>query len=81
MIVGSEGFVAWFYGVTWKTLKNASKNIYAKYTIHTVGLIFCIVGLYPILQFLNPILQFAGLALFLGGMVIFITPFGVEKEN
>ena len=81
MVIGSSGFVAWFYAVTWQLLRNASKNIYARYAIHAVGLVFIIIGLYPILRFLHPVLQFGRFALLLGGLVIFVTPFGVEKEN
>ena len=80
-VIGSEGFIAWFYAVTWKLLRNASKNIYAKYVIHTVGLVFIIVGLYPLLRFVHPAYQFIGIVMILIGIVVFVTPFGVKRDN
>lgn len=79
MIIGTNGFVAWFYTVTWKLLQEFSRKTYGKYITHSLGITLIILGMFPIIRFLNPMLQFGGLALILGGLVFFITPFGVEQ--
>jgi hypothetical protein len=75
----ANGFVAWFYAVTWRLLQDFSRKTYGQYITHTLGLILIILGMYPILRLLNPGLIFGGLALVLGGIVVFTTPFFVNK--
>jgi hypothetical protein len=80
-IVGSGGFVAWFYVETWKLLQDFSKKTYGKYITHTVGVLFVILGLVPIIKQMNPVLWFGGIALSLGGIVIFWIPFFNGNEG
>ena len=80
MIMGTSGFVAWFYAVTWRLLQNFSRRTYGKYITHSLGVIFIIIGMFPILKLMHPLPLFGGFALILGGIVIFITPFGVEQN-
>jgi hypothetical protein len=75
----ANGFVAWFYAVTWRSLQDFSRKTYGKYITHSLGLILIILGMYLILRLLNPALIFGGLALILGGIVVFTTPFFVNK--
>jgi len=76
-IIGTEGFVAWFYAVTWRLLQDFSRKTYGKYITHIIGLLFMILGLIPIIKLMNPVLMFGGIALLLGGIVIFLVPFSV----
>jgi hypothetical protein len=78
-IIGTEGFVAWFYAVTWRSLQNFNRKTYGKYTTHVVGLLFMILGLIPIIRLMDSLLVVGGLALLLGGIVIFIVPFSVVE--
>jgi hypothetical protein len=79
--IGSGGFVAWFYAVTWRLLQDFSRKTYGKYITHIVGLLFMILGLVPIIKLMNPVLVFGGIALLLGGIVIFSIPFFVRNEG
>ena len=78
MFIGTEGFVAWFYAVTWRSLQEFSRKTYGKYITHSLGLILITIGMYPIIKIMNPVLIFGGIALILGGIVIFTTPFTVK---
>jgi hypothetical protein len=80
-IIGTEGFVAWFYAVTWRSLQNFSRKTYGKYTTLIVGLLLMILGLIPIIKLMNPVLVVGGLALLLGGIVIFSIPFFVINKG
>jgi hypothetical protein len=79
--IGSDGFVAWFYAVTWRLLQDFSRKTYGKYITHILGLLFMILGLIPIIKLMSPLLVFGGIALLLGGIVIFSTPFFVMTEG
>ena len=78
MAIGTEGFVAWFYAVTWRLLQNFSRKTYGKYITHFLGLILITIGMYPMIKIMNPVLIFGGIALILGGVVVFTTPFTVK---
>ena len=79
MVIGTEGFVGWFYAVTWRLIQRFCKKTYGKFITHSLGVILIILGMYPIIRFLNPIFQFGGLALIFGGLVLFITPFSLNQ--
>jgi hypothetical protein len=64
-IIGTEGFVAWFYAVIWKSLQNFSRKTYGKYIIHIIGFLCMILGLIPIIRLMNPVFVFVGIALLL----------------
>jgi hypothetical protein len=80
-IIGSGGFIAWFYAVTWRLLQDFSRKTYGKYITHIIGLLFMILGLIPIIKLMNPVLVVGGIALLLGGIVIFSIPFFVRSEG
>jgi len=80
-IIGTEGFVAWFYAVTWRLLQDFSRKTYGKYITHIIGLLFMILGLIPIIKLMNPVFVFGGIALLLGGIVIFSIPFFVINKG
>ena len=79
MLIGYEGFIAWFYAVTWRLLQDFSRRTYGKYITHSLGVIFIIIGMFPIIKIMNPVLIFVGIALILGGIVVFTTPFTVNQ--
>jgi len=79
MIIGTDGFVAWFYSVIWRLLQQFSRKKYGKYITHSLGVLFIIFGIYPIIRFLHPMLQFSGLMIILVGITFFVTPFGIKQ--
>ena len=79
MFIGTSGFVAWFYAVTWRLFQDFSRKTYGKYITHSLGVLFIIIGMFPILKLMHPLPMFGGFSLILGGIVIFITPFSVEQ--
>jgi uncharacterized membrane protein YjgN (DUF898 family) len=78
-IVGSSGFVAWFYAVTWKSLQQFGTKAYGRYLLHSIGVFFIILGLIPLIRLMHPVLIFGGIALLLGGVVIFIAPLSTPQ--
>lgn len=78
-IIGTEGFVAWFYAVIYNRIRNACKNILVKITVHIIGLITMVLGFYFFIVNMPSLKSIAGLFLMFIGLVIFIMPFGVEK--
>jgi hypothetical protein len=79
MVIGTEGFVAWFYAVIYNRIRIACKNISIKLSIHLIGLIIMMLGLYFFIATLPSFASIAGLFLLLVGMVVFVLPFGDNK--
>ena len=79
MIIGTEGFIAWFYGLMYKRIRRMCKNIFVKLSIHSSGLIIMIVGMYLFKVTMPSLTSIAGLLLILIGLVVFVLPLGVEK--
>ncbi len=80
-IVGSEGFVAWFYAIIYNKIRNACKNIIVKVVIHAIGLIMIIFGLHAIISTMPSFTSVMGVFLIFLGLVAFVIPFGVKNKN
>lgn len=78
-IIGTEGFVAWFYSLIYMRVVRACKNIFVKIIVHSIGLIVIIIGLFA-LKTITPPTHILGIILIFAGVVVFITPFGVNAE-
>ena len=79
MIIGTEGFVAWLYAVIYNRIRKACRNIFIKLSIHLIGLMIMILGLYFFIATLPSFTSIAGLFLLFIGMAVFVLPFGVNK--
>jgi len=79
-IIGTDGFVAWFYSIIYMRVVRACKNIFVRMIIHSIGLIITILGLFALITKMPSMTSIFGIVLILGGIVIFITPFGVNAE-
>jgi hypothetical protein len=78
MVVGIKGFIAWFEALVYRKLRNACKNIYVKISVHTIGILLMVVGIYFLITTLPSLTSIAGLFLIVIGLVIFVIPLGVE---
>jgi hypothetical protein len=78
MIIGSAGFIAWFEGIIYNIVSKACKNIFVKIFVHSLGLIFIILGIYLLITTMPSFTSVLGLFLGLIGLVIFVTPFGAK---
>jgi len=79
-IIGTDGFVAWFYSIIYMRVVRACKNIFVRMIIHSIGFIITILGLFALITKMPSMTSIFGIVLILGGIVIFITPFGVNAE-
>jgi|GEM_PF-1519158 len=77
--VGSGGFIAWFYAVIINRVQKSCKNIFVKISVHIIGLISMIFGLYFFVTTMPSVTSVIGLLLMLIGLVIFVIPFGTRK--
>jgi membrane protein YdbS with pleckstrin-like domain len=78
-VIGTRGFVAWFYAVVYNRILAACKNIFVKISMHLIGLIAIVVGLYFLILTMPSIASVGGLVLLLIGLVVFVIPFGTKK--
>lgn len=78
MISGKEGFVAWFEAIIYNKIRQACKNITIRISVHLLGLISIIIGLYLLIIYLPSLISIGGLFLSLIGTVIFLIPIGVK---
>ena len=79
MVIGTEGFVAWFQGLIYNKILDACKNIYVKVFIHLIGVIAIIIGVYLLITTMPSLVSIGGLFLALIGLVVFVTPFGAKS--
>ena len=79
-IIGTEGYIAWLFGPIYLKIRNAYKNIYLKMFIHSIGLVFGIIGIYYLIATLPSFLSMIGIFIALFGFIIFLTPLGIENE-
>ena len=77
-VIGTEGFVAWFYAIIYNRVRKACENIFIKIFVHIIGLTSMIIGLYFLMARMPPLSIAAGIFFIMGGLVIFLTPIGVE---
>lgn len=78
--IGTKGFVAWFYAVIYMRIVCACKNIFVRITIHSIGLIAIIIGLFALISTMPSSTSIIGLFMILIGIVVFVTPFGANVE-
>lgn len=80
MVIGTEGFVAWFEAILYNRIRKACKNIIIKLFIHSIGLIFMISGMYFLIATMPSFKSIAGLFLIIIGLVVFLIPIGVRSQ-
>ena len=78
-IIGTGGFVAWFYAVIYNRIQNACNNIIIRIFVHLIGLIATIIGLYFLITTMPSFTSIGGMVLIFMGLVIFFIPFGSKK--
>ena len=78
MVIGTKGFIAWFELLVYYKLRNACKNIYVKISVHTIGILLMVAGVYFLITTMPSLASIAGLFLIVIGLVIFVIPLGVE---
>ena len=80
-IIGTRDFIAWFYAIIYmRVVRVCKKYFFVKITIHTIGLIIIIIGLYAFITSILLKLSIYGLFLIFAGIIIFVIPFGVNAE-
>ena len=79
-IIGTNGFVAWFYSLIYMRIVRACKNIFVRITIHLLGLIVTIIGLFALITTMPSITSIFGIFLTMIGVVVFIMPFGANTK-
>ena len=77
-IIGTKGFMAWFYAVIYNRVRKACKNLFVKISVHLLGLIFMILGIYFLIVTMPSFISIAGLFLILIGLVVFWIPLGAK---
>ena len=78
MVVGTKGFIAWLYAIVYNPIRNASKNIYVKIFVHTIGILLIVAGIYFLIIMIPSLASIVGLLLIFIGLFIFLIPLGVE---
>ncbi len=78
MIVGKEGFVAWFEATIYNKIREACKNIFMKIFVHILGLLLMIIGIYFLIATMPSFTSIAGSFLILIGLVVFLIPLGAK---
>jgi hypothetical protein len=81
MVIGTEGFVAWFEAIIYNRIRKACKNISIRILVHLLGLTSMIIGLYLLIVYMPSGISIGGLFLCLIGFVIFLIPMGVNNQN
>jgi len=78
VVVGTEGFVAWFEAIIYNKIRRACKNIFLKIFVHSIGVLLMLAGIYFLITTMPSITSIAGLFLFFIGLFVFLIPVGVE---
>lgn len=78
MVVGTEGFIAWFEALIYNKIRHACKNIYVKIFVHALGILLVVGGLYFLITTIPSFTSIIGLFLIFIGLVVFVIPLGVE---
>jgi len=79
-IIGTDGFVAWFYSIIYMRIVRACRYNIIRILIHSIGLLLTILGLYAFITIIPSITSALGIFIILGGVVIFVIPFGINAE-
>ncbi len=79
-IIGTDGFVAWFFSIIYIRVVRACKNIIVRILVHSIGLIISILGLFYFFSTMPSLTSMFGMFLAFTGIVIFVIPFGVNAE-
>ena len=77
-VIGTKGFVAWFYAVIYNRVRKACKNIFVKIFVHLLGIVFVALGVYFLIVTIPSFTSIAGLFLILIGLVVFLIPLGAN---
>ena len=80
-IIGTDGFVAWFYSLIYMRVVRACKNNFVRILVHSIGLIITIFGLFYLFSTMLSITSIYGMFLVFIGIVVFVTPFGIYAEQ
>ena len=80
-VIGSDGFVAWFYAIFYMKVVKACRNIVVRMFIYSIGIIIIIIGLFYFILTMPSIISIIGMFMILIGVIVFITPFGVNAEH
>ena len=78
MVVGTKGFISWFEALIYNKIRDACKNIYVKISVHTIGILLMVVGIYFLITTMPSLASITGLFLIIIGLVIFVIPLGLE---
>jgi ABC-type spermidine/putrescine transport system permease subunit II len=81
MVIGTEGFVAWFEAIIYNRIRKACKNILIRILVHLLGLSSIVIGLYFLIAYMPSGISIGGLFLSLIGFVIFFIPIGVNNQT
>ena len=76
--IGTKGFVIWFYILVYMKIVKACKNNFIRLSIHSIGLITTIVGLYAFITSKPSLIGIFGIILIFTGIIIFVIPFGAN---
>jgi hypothetical protein len=77
-IIGTKGFVAWFYAVIYNKVRKACKNIFVKISVHLLGIVLMILGAYFLILTMPSFTSIVGLFLILFGLIVFLIPLGAK---
>ena len=80
-VIGTGGFIAWFYGAVILKIIHACENIIVKIFIHLIGLILAITGLFVFITSMPSIKSIIGMFLVFIGLILFVIPFAADKHN
>jgi hypothetical protein len=80
MVIGTEGFVAWFEAIIYNRIRKICKNILIRILVHLLGLSSIVIGLYFLIAYMPSGISIGGLFLSLIGFVIFLIPIGVNNQ-
>jgi hypothetical protein len=80
MVYSGRGFVTWFEIFIYNKIRKACKNTIIKIFVHSLGLIFMIVGIYYLFATIPSFTSIFGMFLSFVGFVVFLIPLSVEKE-
>jgi hypothetical protein len=76
--IGTGGFISWFYAVIYVKIRRTCKNIVIRISVHLIGIIIMITGLYYLFASLLSPLSLVGLFFAFIGFFIFMIPIGVK---
>jgi len=73
MIIGTKGFIAWFKAIVCNEIRRACKNIFVKIFVHSLGVLFMIIGIYFLIVTMPSLTSIMGLFLIFIGLLDFVT--------